>query len=128
MIKISRSDLTIIAGLSLLLVPNAFAQEGGKPEISVIAPQVVVQEGQKDTVGARVMVYSVSRPVSFADLDLRTVAGVDQFKQRIHVAAKQGCDQLSKERPLVKDDSCMKTAVANAMVQANQVIDAANER
>jgi UrcA family protein len=121
--------LAILAGSSLLLSQSAFAQEGGSQEIQVIAPRVGVTQDERASAGGigKIMVYSVQKPVSFADLDLTSVKGVDELKQRIHDAAKSGCDQISKEYPLVKDDSCMKTAVDNAMVQANQVIDAANK-
>lgn len=127
MAKESRSYLAIIAIIPLVLSTDAFAQAGGSQEISVIAPQVTVHEEKKRDAGfQRVMVYSVERRVSFADLDLKSVAGVDKFKQRIKDAAKAGCDQITKQHPQVRDNTCLKTSVDDAMVRANQVIEAAN--
>lgn len=126
MAKSFNTGLVIISGLALATSHNALAQSSTSQEITVTAPRVTVQKAETGPAGiGRIMVYSVDRKVSFADLDLTTDAGIDAFKTRIRDAAKEGCEQIAKEYPLVKDASCERVAIAHATVQADQIIGAA---
>ncbi|RVQ69307.1 UrcA family protein [Croceicoccus ponticola] len=126
MAKFFKYGVVIVAAFPLLCSPSAFAQPADTQEIMVIAPQVTVEkERARGAMMGKVLVYSVQRTVSFADLDLRSDSGVQTLKDRIRDAAKSGCDQISKDYPLVTDDSCMRIAVSNGMSQADQVISRA---
>lgn len=123
MIRTSGLIITICTLPALVFPQTAFAQARGSQEISVIAPQVSVYlEKKRDSGAQRVKVYTVSRRVSFADLDLRTDADAETLRQRIRDSAQEGCDFISKKYPYVRDESCLRTAIDNAMVQAEQVI------
>lgn len=118
--------MAVAAALATTFSCGAYAQSTGSQEISVIAPQVSVSLDKKRDAGQqRVRIYSVQRRVSFADLDLRSDADADRFRQRIRDAAQGGCNAISKKYPNIRDDSCLNTAIGNAMVQADQVIAAA---
>lgn len=126
MAKSFRTGLVIVSGLILATSHIALAQSSTSQEITVTAPQVTVQKAEKGPSGfSRVMVYSADRQVSFADLDLTTDAGIDTFRTRIRDAARDACEQISKEYPMVEDASCERVAIAHAAVRANQIIDAA---
>lgn len=123
---LSRSVLVTISGLLLATSQNVLAQSPPTQDIIVTAPRVSVEKAGKGPSGiGTIMVYSADRRVSFADLDLTTDVGIDAFKARIRDAAKDGCAQISKEYPLVRDDSCERVAIARANVQADQIIEAA---
>jgi UrcA family protein len=62
---------------------------------------------------------SLSRVVSYDDLDLRLVAGQNELRHRIVVTAQQICDELGQDRPNRTNlgRSCQDVAVRNAMQQ-----------
>ncbi|MXP15355.1 UrcA family protein [Altererythrobacter confluentis] len=127
MVHLWKPTLVIAAGLALAATSDiALAQSSTSQEITVTAPRVSVHKEERTSSGmARVMVYSVDRQVSFGDLDLMTAAGIETFRARIREAAKEGCAQISKDYPLVKDSSCERVAIDQANLQANQIIEAA---
>jgi UrcA family protein len=64
--------------------------------------------------------YTISRPVSFADLDLSSGAGHQELWLRVHQTARDLCHQLDVQVPQLRgDDSadreCVRTATRNAM-------------
>jgi UrcA family protein len=72
----------------------------------------------------------VNVPVSYADLDLTTVAGEAELKRRVAQAANAACEKVDNAEPLdlslTTDDSyCVRTATDGAMKQVNAVITAA---
>lgn len=126
MTLVSKSLIAAIAVFPVVLASHALAQEAGSQEISVIAPQVTVEQQKPNDSGMmKVLIYTVQRRVSFADLDLRQDADAQRFRQRIRDAAQEGCDQITREHPFAQDGRCVKTATDNAMVQADRVIEAA---
>jgi UrcA family protein len=62
---------------------------------------------------------SLSRVVSYDDLDLRLVADQNELRHRIVVTAQQICDELGQDRPNRTNlgRSCQDVAVNNAMQQ-----------
>lgn len=125
--KVAISGLAVISMLALAIPQIAVAQAESSQEITVIAPQVSVQKQENEDAGfAKVMVYTAKRQVSFADLDLTSQADVDKLKHRLHEAARAGCEEISKDYPLVKDSSCVRIALDNANAQAERVIEAAS--
>jgi UrcA family protein len=64
-------------------------------------------------------VRSLSRPVSYADLDLSTEAGRHVFKQRISLTARWLCDKLGESGSGdALAPSCRDAAVKDAMARA----------
>jgi UrcA family protein len=67
---------------------------------------------------------SLSVPVRYGDLDLRTRAGAHELRDRIRVAADDVCRQLIYAYPtaLDPDGGCYRDAVAFAMPRADAAI------
>jgi UrcA family protein len=100
--------------------------------ITVVAPHVVRHKvGGTGPFGGPVEVLSLSRGVSYADLDLTTKAGVVAFEKRIKDTAQKACDQIEAEYPstlyiaVPANQNCVGTAVSEAMPLADAVIAAA---
>jgi UrcA family protein len=128
----------IVAGL-LGVVPlqSVWAQPADRAgaevqEITVTAPEVVRRPAATGR-GPNVEVVSVSRGVSYADLDLTTPTGQSTLKSRIHSTAVATCNQLEAERrgriyPPKGATGCERDAAADALKVADRVIAAANAR
>jgi UrcA family protein len=68
---------------------------------------------------------TLSETVSYADLDLSTAAGRDEFKHRISLTARYLCGKLGEDE--TSDGvtpSCRDAAVSEAMTQARPIIAA----
>jgi UrcA family protein len=70
---------------------------------------------------------TVTRRVSYADLDLKTYSGAQALKQRVKEAAKLACKQIDKLYPLEQSDTpnCIKESVVEADRQVDEAIAAA---
>jgi len=71
---------------------------------------------------------SLSQPVRYADLDLRTWQGARELRRRVHIVAGQVCGQLIEEFPVGVDGdnaSCYRNAVAEAMPRVDAAIQTA---
>jgi UrcA family protein len=132
------SGSVAIAGV-LLALP-AIAQPVTPPpqqpavvqEITVIAPEVVrPTAGTARFAGSPIEVVSLSRVVSFADLDLSSPAGAATLRQRIRDTADKACAQLESEYPsniyvpVPANQNCVRRATDTAMSLADQIIAAA---
>jgi UrcA family protein len=69
---------------------------------------------------------SVSRPISYSDLDLSTSAGVQELQRRVTLTATDVCNELKKrfpsdlypsvsQYPITRKYDCVQTAVDDAM-------------
>jgi UrcA family protein len=104
--------------------------------ITVVAPRVVRHEvsGPARFAGSPVEVLSLQRAVSFADLDLTTQDGVDEFQKRIMYGALAACDQMEAEYPsniyvpVPANQNCPDTTARQAMAVANEIIAAARSK
>ncbi|MBU6444500.1 MAG: UrcA family protein [Alphaproteobacteria bacterium] len=100
-------------------------------EVTVTAPRQVHQTyvvGRSPSTGAPIEVTTISRVVSYADLDLGTPPGAAELRSRIDATAKDLCRELDKLYPMEpKDRSCIKKAADGAMEQADKVIAAASK-
>ena len=72
---------------------------------------------------------SVSRAVSYEDLDLSKESGATELKKRISDTAKDVCKELNTEFPksnlyVYENTDCVMSATKDAMTVANQVIAA----
>ena len=104
-------------------------------EVNVVAPGIVQRKIVGRTViGAPIGIISLSRPVSYADLDLTRQSDDNELAQRIAATAKAACKQLddmypesSLYQPIPSDQHCVQTATTDAMDEANLVIAATNQ-
>jgi UrcA family protein len=99
--------------------PTAY-QNGPNEQVEVYAPR----HHQRSTIGAPIEDVSMSRPVRYDDLDLRTAWGARTLKNRIRTTAHLLCERLDAFYPISTDDSppCYSTAVNQAMYQADATI------
>jgi len=67
---------------------------------------------------------SVSRRVSYANLDLTTQTGYDTMHGRVAQAAQDVCHELDKRNPLdaADDRECARTATSNALRDVNTIV------
>jgi len=120
---------------SLLATGAAVAQQedaertGGEAQVEeliVVEAPRVVRVGRSPS-GAPVELISLTRRVSYADLDLKLHADVRELERRINATAEEACMQLAELYPLSDTDmpTCVRQAVAGAMAQAEEAIAAA---
>ena len=114
---------------------SALAQEkvifsGGatSAEVTVIAPRLLIRKLGRDAVGVPTEVVSLTRHVTYADLDLRKPADAQTLEKRVDDMAKVACDQLAALYPMAAPESpdCIREATDGAMRQVHASIDAAN--
>ena len=95
-------------------------------EITVVAPRQVTREvvGRSSSTGADIELVSLTRRVSYADLDLALHADVMKLEERINDTAREACDQLERLYPVASRDNrdCVGQAVGGAMQRVNEVI------
>ncbi len=104
-------------------------------EIIVVAPEVVQRKtvGRATATGAPIEVISISRRVSYADLNLSKHEDTDELKKRIAETAKAACKQLDTlypealYPPMPSEQNCVKTATDEAQAVAATIIAAANK-
>ncbi len=127
----------IVGGMTFFSPPAVAQEASAQPEtmqgITIIAPYVVHRKVVgRSTIGAPIEVMSVSRSVSYADLDLRRTADAAELKKRISATAKDACNYLFSTNqgialpPVTSSRTCVKAATAEAMMLANDVIAASN--
>ena len=98
---------------------------GPTEQIYVYGPR---RPRERSEIGAPIEDVAISRPVRFDDLDLRTEWGADELRERILYTARNLCRQLDSTYPTsfypTTSDSppCYKTALADAMAQADEAI------
>ncbi|MBI3675637.1 MAG: UrcA family protein [Proteobacteria bacterium] len=121
------------ASLTLAAIP-AFAQGDERNETAVLnqeevqvqAPRMHIDRGP---LNGPVEKVSASIAVHYADLDLRTRTGARELRVRVRDAAQEVCAQLAGAYRFydAPGTSCYKTALNNAMVRADEVIDGARQ-
>jgi UrcA family protein len=84
--------------------------------------------GRSD-IGAPVEEITLTRRVTFRDLDLATAAGGAELEKRVKDAARALCQELDRRSPLMEKTAvpCAKTATENAMIQVQAAIAAARK-
>jgi UrcA family protein len=128
-----------VIGIFALVNHPAFAQQatetsGVNEEITIVAPRVVQRKVVgRTTIGAPIEVISLSRPVSYADLDLSTQEGRAELRKRIENTAKAACKELdvmypdSMFQPIPAEQNCVKNASSQAMEVEAMVTNAASK-
>jgi UrcA family protein len=89
-------------------------------------PEIVIVEPlrQRSMIGAPIQTVSLSRHVSYQDLDLNSPNGAYEFRQRIRTAAHAICNKLAFRYPVGTPDTrgCYKSAETQAQAQADAII------
>jgi len=111
----------LLAGV-VLASGSALAQQTSDVVVEAARPAVVMRNGPNE-------VLSVTRHISYSDLDLATQKGDRELEKRINYAATAVCKRLDTLQPAEKpaDLMCVKKTIAGAMVQARAAISAASE-
>lgn len=128
------SKLGFLAGAAglVLMATQASAQNYGPPpggpdeEITVQAPRFHEEGSGLRSLNLPPEKVSLSVPVSYADLDLRTRAGAHELRRRVVHAAYDVCGQLREAYPfhtLTSSPSCLREARDNALSRADSAID-----
>ncbi len=94
----------------------------------VIAQPVEITDGvntvisptgyRSPTTGAKIVEISMSRAVNVADLDLATVEGQREFRQRISTVARSLCDAINLRRPLPATHTTRRACIRKATGEA----------
>jgi len=131
----------LAAGASLATSSRALAQPDATAAppvttaqgLTIVAPKVVRRQttGAKAFASAPIEVLSLSRTVSFADLDLSTESGATELKKRIMYGALAACDDLEAQYPsniyvpVPAGQNCPDTTARAGLAVADEVISAA---
>lgn len=134
---IHKTGIVLLSALGSALALPSFAQENADPfgpkimeEVIVIAPRTVRREEiDRTSGGARVEEITLTRRVSYADLDLTLHADVQELERRVSAMAEESCGKIAELFPMVdpepSHEQCIERAVAGAMSQVRTAIDAA---
>ena len=106
----------------LCLTAAAFADN--LPTITIGAGVMTKTAVGHSSLGAPLEQVSITHRVSYSDLDLTTVVGATELKQRVKEAAKMACKQLDDLYPLQAKNvnECTRAAVAQASSQVDSAI------
>jgi len=118
-----------LAAFGIAALPQLASANG---EVKIEANKVVtITQGHYPKTTQAVQ---LSRTVSYADLDLSTSAGANEFQSRIQGTAEQVCDQLRAFAPagsagaeMNERATCVKGAVDAAMDRARLVVASAQK-
>lgn len=74
-----------------------------------------------------IQVFTLSHPVGYSDLDLKTYAGVKTLERRVQDSVRAACRELNAKFPLDPrgNSNCARQARSGAMVQVRAAIAAA---
>lgn len=95
-------------------------------EITITAPRVVhetIVAGRSPSTGAPIEETTISRVITFKDLDLTKSSGAEALRSRVRQTARDLCAELDKLYPFeTRDPMCVRTSSDRAMVQAENAI------
>lgn len=111
-----------------LIGTGAMAQTTGQISVQGTREVNVRIVGQTST-GVAIKSISLSYGVSIEGLDLASAAGAEELERRINDAALAACKEIGRQFPNAtpSDPECAKAAAKNAMVRANELIQAAGK-
>ena len=113
--------------IALAMSGTAAVAQDQTPDVQIEAGEVQQTTVQLSEYGTPIERFWVDRKVSFADLDLTTVAGSAELMRRVTEAAKEGCAQVHAANPVdlsdMDDTSCVRTATDGALKQVNAAIE-----
>lgn len=118
------SPALVAAGLCLGSVALA---DSPLPTINIEASVVSKKAIAMSSSGVPTEEVTVTRRVSYSDLDLKTYAGAMALKRRVEDAAQVACKQIDELYPLEQSQapSCVRQSVAAADEQVKAAVSAA---
>jgi UrcA family protein len=125
-------SITVLLG-GLAVSDYALAQSSESSDEAIVVAPSIITSYTKTVIGngdrGVYDVHTLTKEVSYADLDLSKPADADRFVQRIKDTAKRSCDELKAKFPdppnaeVTLDQECVKNATAQAMLIATPLID-----
>jgi UrcA family protein len=117
---------------SLMLGSTALAATPQATGPATTAPVVQSEVVGRTMIGAPIKQDTVSRPVSYAGLNLANPADVKVADQRIDRAARQDCAQLRREdpallNPTISGGHCVRSAEHDAKLSLKAAVTAARD-
>lgn len=131
---LSLAGAAVLSANGPALAKAVSSKSGAHEVVTVTGPYTVSEKVGSPWLtddGLPTEVISVSRPVSYADLDLSRTADVMRFRHRIRVAAKDVCAELDRRfppeafMPTPNNHDCVGVTTRRALLAANRAIDAA---
>jgi UrcA family protein len=119
--------LALPVAFGFALAASSVAAQGYGPEqVQVTAPHFRAQSTPLNGPLERV---SLSVPVRYDDLDLRTYSGARALRVRVRDAAWQVCGRLAQAYPVrqMPGTSCYRTALHNALLRADEAVNTARD-
>lgn len=137
-----KKHVLALPATSCLVIAAGFALGGGAAmaqqqkkntsieEITVQAPRIVQRKAVGGIGPTGTELISLTRRVSYADLDLALHSDVMKLEKRIGDTAKEACAQLAKMYPFADPNTpnCVEKAVSSAKAQTDEVVAAAGKR
>jgi UrcA family protein len=119
----SIGPIVLLAGLCV----GSAALGADQLKTVTVAAGVVTKTVGQSAIGAPLEQVTLTRHVSYSDLDLTTYAGVVELKKRVADTARAACEQLDELYPLEEKNApaCIRQAVADASHQVDEAIAAA---
>ena len=123
----------LLGGLVISNYAVAQGSDSDREQVTIVAPYIT-HETQKVMGSGNKGVYdvnSLTKEVTYADLDLSKQSDDDRFIQRINDTAKETCAELKAKypdpphAPVTSDQECIKTATDQAMMIATSLISRA---
>jgi UrcA family protein len=124
-------QLAVVAAGAVMA--SAAALAAATPEVTVeAARQAKVEVIERSASGVTTQLITLTRRVSYRDLNLTIVAGENELTKRVNDTAKAACKELDDLYPLTRSPAesaaCVKKATDDAMVQVRAAITAAGAR
>jgi UrcA family protein len=115
--------LAVAAAAAAMVTTMAIAEQPEGVTVEAVRQANVVG---RTSSGVPIEQITLTRKVSFADLNLKTQAGAAELEKRVKDTAKSACDELDTLYPLTKSvaetATCVKKSTDDAMVMVRRAI------
>lgn len=124
------APVALAASLMLGSAALAAPQQAATADAGTTAPVVQREVVGHSMIGAPIVQTSVSRPVSYAGLNLANPADVKVLDRRIQSTAEKDCEQLRDQSdalmdPTIQSGHCVRSADQNAKSSLSAAISGA---
>ena len=125
MLTSSKVRLALVSGAFVFAASAAYAQDGSD-SVTVTAPHF---RADSTRVGGPLERVSLSGTVRYDDLNLQTREGARELRWRVQEQAQAICRNLAEAYQVyqMNGTSCYKDALDNALVKADEAIEAARD-
>jgi UrcA family protein len=125
MLTSSKVRLALVSGAFVFAASAAYAQDGSD-SVTVTAPHF---RADSTRVGGPLERVSLSGTVRYDDLNLQTREGARELRWRVQEQAQAICRNLAEAYQVyqMNGTSCYRDALNNALVRADEAIEAARD-